>query len=97
MAQSGAYVLKINNGSNQEVAVQQKVQALQLSPNPAGSQLQLSFELAQASLPKSLPARYRKEFYAENIRHHIPVRCVKALKSSEPLPAHRNKRIMIEV
>ena len=35
--------------SNQEVAVQQKVQALQLSPNPAGSQLQLSFELAEAS------------------------------------------------
>lgn len=35
--------------SNQEVAAQPKLQALQLSPNPAASQLQLSFELAQAA------------------------------------------------
>lgn len=35
--------------SNQEVAPQPTLQALQLSPNPAESQLQLSFELARAS------------------------------------------------
>lgn len=35
--------------SNQEVAAQPKLQALQLSPNPAVSQLQLSFVLEQAT------------------------------------------------